>query len=515
MRLKLLAGALLAGFVAAPGCRAPDGGRSAAAGTDLRLSPITLASAHLLPPESTAQDKQPLPGPADLRPQSSALSAAPEQSVDLAGALAQAGVDNPTIALAQEAVSASQALHLQAQALLLPTLSAGGDFNWHQGNLQGASGDTRDVIRQSAYVGAGASAVGGGTVNVPGVRLSAQLGEALFEPRATRQAIAGRQFDAQATHNRVLLEVGTAYFALVGAEARLAAQRESEAEFGEIARLTANHAKAGQGRDADAQRARSELQLLRVAGRRIEEEIAVASAELTKLLSADPTARLRGPGGPIPQLQLIDPDADLETLVQTALDNRPEIAARAADVAVVETRLRKEQVRPFVPTLSVGFSAGGFGGGGNTADTDFGHFRGRTDFDVTAFWTLQGLGLDNLALQRRMRALVGETTAERLRVIDLVRTEVADAYALVAARRNELEVARRRAETAQSAYQQDLRAAKTLDVLPIVLLNSATLLNAARQDYLRALVGYNQAQLLLFVAIGQSPLCAGPDLRQP
>ena len=45
------------------------------------------------------------------------------------------------------------------------------------------------------------------------------------------------------------------------------------------------------------------------------------------------------------------------------LAQRPEIAARGADVVLYETRLRQERVRPLVPTLAVGFSAGDFGGG--------------------------------------------------------------------------------------------------------------------------------------------------------
>ncbi len=215
--------------------------------------------------------------------------------------------------------------------------------------------------------------------------------------------------------------------------------------------------------------------------------------------------RLRGPGGPIVPLQLVDPHLGLEELVQTALANRPEIAARSADVAAQETRLHKERLRPFLPTLSVGFSAGGFGGGGSQADSGFGHFSGRTDFDVAAVWTLQGCGFGNLALQNRARALVGEASAERERVIDVVRTEVSEAHALVATRLREVDVARRRAETALHAYQQDLVRAKNVEGRPIEVLNSANLLSKARQDYVGALVGYDEAELRLFVALGQPP----------
>jgi outer membrane protein TolC len=434
-----------------------------------------------------------------------AAPAGPERRVDLVTALAVAGIENPTIALAQEAVTASQAIHLQAQALLLPSLQAGASFNWHEGALESAQGIIRDVQRQSAYVGGGAVAVGAGTVGQPAVRLVAPLGDAFFEPRATRLLVEGRQFDAAAVRNRILLDVAAAYLRLIGAEARLRAIRESEADFLRIAELTRNFAKAGQGREADAQRALSELELLHAAAVRLEEDEAVAAADLARLLSADAAVRLRGPGGPVLLLQLVDPHVGLEELVQTAVANRPEIAARSADVAALEARLRKELVRPLLPTVSVGFSAGGFGGGGGQADSGFGHFGGRTDFDVSAVWTLQGLGFGNLALQNRARALVGEAGAERERVIDAVRSEVVEAHALVTTRLREVDIARRRAETANRAYQQDLARAKNLEGRPIEVLNSANLLCAARQDYLGALIGYDEAELRLFVALGQPP----------
>src|SRR5438046_1129751 len=51
-----------------------------------------------------------------------------EQLIDLETAFQRAGVDNPTIALAEEAVRARQAERLHAGALLFPTLDAG--MNW-------------------------------------------------------------------------------------------------------------------------------------------------------------------------------------------------------------------------------------------------------------------------------------------------------------------------------------------------------------------------------------------------
>src|SRR5436309_852093 len=63
-----------------------------------------------------------------------------EQPIDLETALVLAGVDNPTIALAQEAVRASLAEQLQARALLFPSVNAGANYRLHRGNLLSSGG---------------------------------------------------------------------------------------------------------------------------------------------------------------------------------------------------------------------------------------------------------------------------------------------------------------------------------------------------------------------------------------
>jgi outer membrane protein TolC len=459
---------------------------------------VTHATAVLLPPTAgVARANAPMPT---------------EEPINLDRALELAGVDNPTIALAREAVAASQAVQLQAQALLLPTLSGGASYDWHRGTLQNGQGVIIDVERQSLYVGAGAVAVGAGTVINPGVSLTVQLGDALFEPRATRLAVTARQYDAQATNNAVLLQVATQYFALVGAEARLRALERSEGDFGAIVEVTENFKNTKQGRDADFERARTEALLVHAEAERMVGEIAVAAAELARLLNVDPTVTLRAPPGPVPLVELVDPHYNLEQLVQMALASRPEIAARSADLAVVQTRLRKETFRPLLPILAVGYSAGGFGGGGNLSDTQFGHFSGRSDFDFGAFWTLQNFGFGNVAIQRRLQAEVGAANADRLRTIDAIRQEVADAFTLTLTRRQAIDIARRRTESAQRAFDQDMVRARNLQGRAIEVLDSAKLLNVARQDYVGALIGYDQAQLQLFVALGQPPPAVSPGL---
>jgi outer membrane protein TolC len=432
---------------------------------------------------------------------------AADYPIDIETALSLAGAENPTIALALEAVRARLAEQMGARALLLPTLDAGMNFNVHRGNLQSSQGVIEDVDRQALYAGAGAGAIGAGTVSIPGIRVTAHLADAVFAPRIAQEQVVSSRLQALATQYAVLLDVSTRYFELVGAEASLSATRQSEEDLAEVVRITANFARSGQGRDGDAQRAKSEALLLHVQEEHAEEAVAVAAAALAERLNLDPAIQLRGPGGPLPLIQLIDPRENLENLIQIALSNNPEIAARTADIAATEIRLRQEKVRPFVPLLSAGVSAGEFGGGSDQTDLKFGHFNGRTDFDVLAVWSLQNLGFGNLAVQRRVRTEVDQAVAERARVINRIRREIAEAQALSTARRLEVDLARRRVETAQRAYRLDLTRTKNivLKARPIEVLNSFTLLNAARQELIRAIIDYDQAQFQLFVSLGQPP----------
>jgi outer membrane protein TolC len=336
-----------------------------------------------------------------------------EYPVDLPTVLCLAGASNPTIALAREAVIAARAEQSQANALLLPTLHAGADFNSHQGNLESSRGVIVDVDRQSAFVGAGAAAVGAGTVTVPGVRLIGHLADAWFEPQAARQQVAAAGFDSRAVNNSILRDAAVQYFALLGAQARLAALRQSIDDLDAVVRQTASFAKAGQGRQSDTDRAASEAHLLQAQAQHAEEEVAVAAAELSRLLSLDPTCGVRPSDDSLGVIELVDPSTSLESLIQSALRCRPEIAARSATIAEREARLSEERLRPFVPLVSVGFSAGGFGGGSDLANTRFGPLSSRGDFDAFAVWSLANFGFGNAAVQRQRRAQVGQAEADR------------------------------------------------------------------------------------------------------
>src|SRR5579862_9536398 len=110
------------------------------------------------------------------------------------------------------------------------------------------------------YVGLGASAVGAGTVSIPGVVWNVNASDAIFGALGSKQVIRQRQFASRAIENQTLLRVTHAYLELLRAEGQRVVALQNRDESHEVARITANYAKAGQGRPADAERAASELE---------------------------------------------------------------------------------------------------------------------------------------------------------------------------------------------------------------------------------------------------------------
>jgi outer membrane protein TolC len=431
--------------------------------------------------------------------------------IDLAMAWQLAARQNPTIGWARQVVQERMANLLQARVIAVPSLNAGTTAHFHNGSVESADGNVMTVPGQaSLYVGGGAAVAAAGTVNIPAVSIFAPVADVIYQPLAARQFVAASRYDVRATFNSILLDVSTQYLELVGAEAWFAALRHSEFDMAEIVRATLAFAEAGQGRESDANRARSEALLLRARVQAAEGDIAVAAARLSKLLQLNPSVALRAPGRPLAIVTLVNPNEPLESLVETAIRFRPELGARSSEVSAAEVRYRQERMRPLLPTMSMGFSSGTFGGGSALVDPTYGSFSGRNDFDVMALWTLQNAGMGNVSLWRQRRAEVGQSVANRIRMLNQVRREVASAQADCAARRREVEFAILQLRTAELGFVEEVRRARGGEGLPIEALNLIDLLVDAREDLIRATVAYNQAEFRLFVALGWPPIVAVP-----
>jgi outer membrane protein TolC len=195
-------------------------------------------------------------------------------------------------------------------------------------------------------------------------------------------------------------------------------------------------------------------------------------------------------------------------LIALGLLHRPELGAQRAAVERGMLALVQARALPFSPNLFLGYSAGTFGGGSNLVRPVFGNLSGRSDFDVVTYWTIRNLGIGNAAIIRGANAGLQINRYQQIEVLNMVREQVAEAYARTHARFAQIEINESAVQSGSLAFKEDfdrIRFRGERDVLPIELLNSFRLLADARLAYLDAIVDYNNAQFDMYVALGQPP----------
>jgi outer membrane protein TolC len=429
--------------------------------------------------------------------------------IDLASALRLAGVRNLQIVVAQQRVEAAVAGQQMAAAQILPNLNLGSSYDAHTGELITPTGALLAVNRSALYVGAGTYTVAAGTVQIPGLQYNLNVSTAIFNYLVSRQIANQSRFDRQAVDNTVLLDVAVAYAELLRTTGARSLALLTRNDAGEVARLTAANARAGQGRQADANRAATELAQREQAVAEAEARRAQASHRLCELLNLDPTTHLVPTESTVVPEPVVPTRIPLPELLATALLNRPELLARRAAIKAALLELRSAKLLPFSPTVLAGFSDGAFGGGSSYAVTQgeprFGNLNDRSDVDVALYWSLLNMGLGNKALIDAARARLSESQLEEMVVLDRVRQEVAAAYVDTQARFAEIDIQAQAVQLGTKAMREDLIRVRGLEGRPIELLDSLRQAAEARTDYLDAIIGFDEAEFQLYVALGAPP----------
>jgi outer membrane protein TolC len=444
-------------------------------------------------------------GQSALIPPSPSILAPNVQPIDLNTALRLAGVQNPDLLIARQRVVEAAMLRQLAAVQILPSLNLGMNYDAHTGPLQQSNGNILSVNRTAVYVGAGSNAVAAGTVNIPGIVLTGNIATGVYAYLMSRQVVRQREFASLAVRNQAFLGTALAYCELLRAEGARAVAMQVRAEARRVAERTAVYAATGQGRQADANRAATELAKREADFQAAEGSVLVASARLCAVLNLDPSIRLHPTDAWVVPTPIVPDPMPVAELIALALLRRPELGERRAAIREAMLALEGTKVLPFSPTILIGFSAGGFGGGSNLVRPVFGGFGGRTDFDTYAYWTIQSLGVGNVALINLARSQLGLARYQEVAMLDLIRAEVAEAYARTHARFAQIGTSEQAVRTGIDGFHEDLTRIEGFVGLPIEVLDNLRLLARARSDYLNAIVDYNEAQFQLYVALGQPP----------
>lgn len=471
--------------------------------------PTEHANSNTIRQVSYAQEEpETLPAP-QLKPVDlSSVSA--DYPIDLVTALRLADADNLIISLAREQIQQAYAEYKTAGSLWLPSIRAGTSWNRHYGPLQVTEGVIEKVNRDSLWAGMGAFPIGSGTVPIPGVFASFNFADAIFQPLAVQQRWGAREQAASAVRNNTLLDVSVAYLELLRTAQDIAIVQDVRDKVAELARITEAYVKTGQGLQADADRMRVELGLRDIDLRRSQEAYISASARLTQLLRLEPCVRLQPIEPHVVQLCLVSKECQCPDLVAQALSNRPELRQNRYLVGEVLQLMRREKFAPLVPSVILGASYGGFGGGTGANIT---RFSDRVDLDAVAFWELRNLGFGQAAALNTAQSRLRQAQIQELASLDLVAREVTETHAQVQIREQQVETARDLVKFAADSYEHNLVRIQQGQGLPIEVLQSTQALLQARREYLRSIIDYNSAQFALQRALGWS--VGQPELASP
>src|SRR5690606_9489632 len=164
-----------------------------------------------------------------------------------------------------------------AEALWMPSLRAGVNYNKHDGVIQDVAGNMVTNSRSSLYGGLGAQAVGAGSPAVPGLLMNFHLRDAIYQPRIAEQALGARQHASRAALNDALLETAVRYVDLLEAMQILTVALNTLDHAHQLRDLTRSFAETGEGLPSDADRAATESSLREVEVLRAAENVRIAS----------------------------------------------------------------------------------------------------------------------------------------------------------------------------------------------------------------------------------------------
>lgn len=419
--------------------------------------------------------------------------------LDLGSVLGLADGQNPQVILARERINEAYAQVDRADILWLPSLRAGVNYNKHEGAIQDVAGTVFNTSRGALYGGMGAGAVGAGSPVFPGLIANFHLTDAIFQPKIARYQASSRQYAATSARNDVLCDSAVAYLELLRAEQRLAIAREAREKTNRIAELTGTFARVGQGAVADYDRLLAELAARDGDLSRAEEVVQTASAKLAFLIHSDPSVPITTNEPFVVPLSFTAPESTAQELVAQGLSRRPELAEHRQLVGEACERMRREKYAPLIPSVLLGMSYGGFGGGlgGNIR-----HTSDRFDGDAVAYWEIRNLGFGEKAIRDEANSRLRQAQWREVVVMDRIAQEVVEAHAQVESRRKRIELTKSGIQAAERSYDLNLQRIENAKGLPIEALQAVQALAQARRDYLNAVIDHNVAQIRLCRATG-------------
>jgi outer membrane protein TolC len=451
-------------------------------------------------------------GPKEIDPIAQALPAPKLEPgeeglvISLPAALRLANAEAWDIQIAVQQLRIAAADLQGADVLWLPTLVAGVDYQYHSGPTQAADGTQSNISRDNLYAGGSPQAIFG-------------LTDAIFAPLSARQVVRAQDANIQTARNDTLTDLAQAYFDLLESEADLASIMDVDRRAAELVNKIVKLAPGGLVPDLEIDRTKAFRSNVGQVVETARQRWRVASAEVARIARLKPTVVLQPLEPPHMRVTLVPETMTPDELIPIALSRRPELTFYEAQAAAARERERQEKWRPFLPTLiargggttppypmAVGVYSSGIG-------SNLSNSAQRSDWDLSAVWTLQNLGLGNVALIRTRRAEYELARVREYRFRDVVAKEVTVAWADLRSASRRMALADRELREAEISARQNMiavseirRIAKDGINLQVIrtqeVVQALQALNSAYFNYYGVVAEYNRAQFRMYRALG-------------
>ena len=410
--------------------------------------------------------------------------------IDLPTVLRLAGARNLDIQIAREGLNEARANRQTALEHFIPSLSPGIAYHQRDGMAQAVPAGTVSDTHFQSYA--------------PGGTVAAQvvLGDAIYQALAARQRVKASGQSLEAQREDSALSAAQAYFDLVKAKALAGVIKEAVTISRDYQQELHQAVAAGIAFKGDELRVQTQTESYQISLRQALEQQRVAAVNLAQLLHLDSTVDLVPHDADLVPLMLFPTNAALGSLVQQALNSRPELKAGQALITAARDAKNGAVYGALVPSVGAQVFAGGLGGGYEGGPNNFGHSE---DYLVGLGWRIGPGGLFDAGRIKANKARLAATQLGQAKLKDVVISQVVAAVTRVQSLSDQITLAQRNLATANQTLRLT-RQRKQYGV-GIVLedIQAQQALTQAHTDYVTAVAEHNKAQYGLNKAVGGPP----------
>ncbi|MDB6031575.1 MAG: Outer rane efflux protein [Verrucomicrobiales bacterium] len=407
--------------------------------------------------------------------------------IDLATTMKLAGARNLDVQIARQRLAEARATREAAVWSFLPTVSPGLSYRRHDNLIQTVEGRMIETEKESYTVG-------------PTVTAQVDLGEAIFRELAAHQLLKAADYALESQRQESLAVAAQNYFDLVRASAAIEVAREAVRISTNYAAQVERATGAGIAFKGDQLRVQVQTEKNRQVLRRAQEQERVAAARLAQVLHLERAVELRSRPDELVPLQLVDAQAALATLVQQALNSRPEVKESRSRIAAAKDARSGAVYGPLIPSAGAQVYAGGLGGSMNGTSGTFGESE---DYLVTLGWKIGPGGLFDRSRVRLAESRLNIARLSGEKLDDEITRQVIEAQTHFQSSADQLEIVRRAAQAAEESLR--LTGSRKEFGVGAVLENilAEEELTRSRLELLNVVAEYNKAQFAVQRALGQ------------